>query len=146
MLTRLSPASLLAARAEAVEFQVVGYAGEAVSGRDACFQVGRETFLQFDDDPATGANQVMVMSVVAISEQFEARAAGAKVKTFHQAQALEQMHGTIYRGQVAVPRREFREHFPDGHGAGVATEHGENGLTRGRDAARATAQLLGQSR
>ena len=55
---------MTAAGAEAVEFETVGLDRKSVTGGDLFLQFLDFTIFEFDDFPATGANEVVVVALM----------------------------------------------------------------------------------
>ena len=102
----------LALRADAEKFKFVGHVLKAVRGGNARFNLAWETFCNFDHFRAARANQMMVMAVVALADQFKPRRAVAEIKPLHHPHFFEQMHGTVDSRQVAVAFGQGGENLP----------------------------------
>lgn len=130
----------LAARADAEEFQLVRHGFEAVCRGDAPFNFLRETFLDFHDVRALRANEVMMVAVVAFSDEFEARGAVAEIKPFHHAHFLEQVHRAINRRQIAFVLGQRVENLAIGQWMMMSPQDFQNRLARTGQFARISAQ------
>ena len=75
---------LLAIRADAEKFKAMRDALETGRAGDFLFEVGRKTVGDLNDFRADSANQVMMM-IVAIRHEFEARCAVAEIKAMNHA-------------------------------------------------------------
>ena len=75
---------------------------EAVPAADFRFHVGGETFLDFHHPGATAADKVVMMTVIALGQQFEARHAVAEVEPPDEAHFLQRMQIAIDRGQITA--------------------------------------------
>ena len=100
----------LAIRTDAEEFEAMGNALETGRTRDAVFDFGRKAVRNFDDFCAAAADQ-MVMVIVFVSDQFEARGAVAEIEAMDHAHFFEQMHGAINGGEIAFTFRKGGENF-----------------------------------
>jgi hypothetical protein len=100
----------LAVGADAEEFEAVGDAFETGGGGDALFDLGREAVGDFDDFGAGTADEV-VMMVVVIGDEFEARGAVAEIEAMDHAHFFKEMHGTINRGEIAFALGKGGEDF-----------------------------------
>lgn len=94
---------------DAEEFQFVRDGLETILRRQFFFEFAGKTFVHFKDDGALRADQMMVMTVVAVSEQFKPCHSIAEVEAFDETHRAEQMHGTIHGRKVAFSRRQRRE-------------------------------------
>ena len=92
---------LLAVRADAEKFEFVRHGLEAVCRRDAFLDFAGETFLNFNDLRAFGADQMMMMAVVAGANQFKPGGTVAEIKPLHHPHFFEQMHGPVNGRQIA---------------------------------------------
>ena len=81
----------LAFWADAEKLQLVGNCFETVTNSDLPLQIRHEALLDFDDVRAAGADQVMVMAVVALAEQFEPRDSIAEVEALDHCHPFEQV-------------------------------------------------------
>jgi hypothetical protein len=91
---------LLAFRADAEKFKFVRDPFEAIRTGNARFNLGRETFLNFNHLRAARANQMMVMAVVAFTHQFKPRRAIAEIKPLHHPHPFQQVHRPVNRRQI----------------------------------------------
>ena len=66
--------------AKAEELQFVRHAFETVAGGDLLLQLGHQAILELDDFGAARANQMMVMAIVTLREQFETSDAIAEIE------------------------------------------------------------------
>ena len=82
----------------------------------------------------------MVVSIIALAEQFESRNTVAKIESLYYAHVLKQMKRAIDRGQVALARGQCREDFFVRQGMRAAAENLENRLARAGEFARTAAQ------
>lgn len=92
----------LALRANAEELQLVADRFEAVADGDGFFERVGKTLFNFHDFSATRADEMMMVPVFPLPDQFEAGDAVTEIKPFHHAHALEQVHGAVDCGQVAI--------------------------------------------
>jgi hypothetical protein len=76
--------------------------GKAVPAADFRFHVGGETFLDFHHPGATAADKVVMMTVIALGQQFEASHAVAEVKPPDEAHFLQRVQVAIDCGQIAA--------------------------------------------
>lgn len=71
---------------------------EAAASGNPGFQLRAETVRDFNHLSALCADQVMVMAVVALGQQFEAGHAVPQVEALDKREALQQVHGAIDGG------------------------------------------------
>ena len=107
------------------------------------FKVRWKAVRDFDDFGAGTADEV-VMMIVAVRDEFEARRAVAEVEAMDHAHFFEEMHGAIDRGQVAFAGRQGGEDFLGGNGVFAMAQNIENGLARSGDLAGFSAKTLGE--
>jgi site-specific recombinase len=136
----------LALRAETEKFEFVSHAGEAVRGGNARLNLAGETFPDFNHFRAAGANQVMVMTVVAFADQFKSRRAVAEVKSLHHSQIFEQMHGAVNRRQIALAFGQGGEDFPVRERMRMLPQNFQNRRAGAGDLSRLLAQTTRQRR
>jgi len=115
-------------RANTKEFEPMSDGGEPVLLGQPLFQVAHGAPLNFNHSRATGAHQMVMMAVVAVRKEFEPSTAATQIIAFHYGKALEQMHRTIHRGQVAKAGGQGGEDFFDGHRVRVPAEDLQDGL------------------
>ena len=113
-------------RAEAEEFQFVGDAGESIAMGDALFQFLHETFLYFDDAGAIGADQMMMVLMFFVADQFVAGDGVAEIKPLHQVHFFQEMHRTVDGGEVAFGSAEELMDFANGQGMFLGFERGDD--------------------
>jgi hypothetical protein len=140
------PACLLALRANAEKFKFVGYTFEAVRGGNARLNLARKTFLDFDHFRAACANQMMVMAVIAFTDQFKPRRAVAEVKPLHHPHLFEQMHGAVNRRQIALAPGQGGEDFLVRERMRVLSKNFQDCRARAGDLPRLPAQTTRQRR
>jgi hypothetical protein len=136
--------SPLAIRADSKKFQPVGHGFEAVCSGDARFDFARKTFVNFNHFRAARADQMMVMPVIALADKLESRRAVAKVKPFHHAHFLKQVHCAVNGGQIAPAFGYGGENFPVRQRMGVPAQNFQDRLARAGDFARLPAQTTRQ--
>ena len=101
----------MAARAETEEFKFVSNGFEAVARGDLILEVSQQAFFDFDHIGAPGADEVMVVAVITLGDQFEARNAVAEIEPLDDTHFFQQMHGTINCGKVAAVIGEACQDF-----------------------------------
>src|SRR6185295_8310779 len=114
--------------------------------RDAPFQFRWKTVLDFNHLGTFATDQVMMVSVVALLEQLEPRAAAVELEALDHSHAFEEMHGSINGGQIAVALGQFIVNLANGHGMRMPPQRCENRLPGAGHLARLSAQALGQFR
>ena len=80
---------ILTSGTDAEEFQLVSDCLKAVAGRDPLLEFAHRAFIDFDHFRAAGADQVMMMAVIAFLEQFETSRTVAEIKFLHHSHLLE---------------------------------------------------------
>ena len=140
------PSRRLAPGANAEKLQFVSDGLETVAGRDRFLQFMRKAVFDFHNLGTADANQVVMMSIVAFTHQFEPRRAVAEVKAFNHAHFLEQVHGTVNRRQIAVSFRHRGEDFLVGQRMRVLAQSFEDGLARAGNSTGPLAEPTGQIR
>jgi hypothetical protein len=136
--------SPLAIRADSKKFQPVGHGFEAVCSGDARFDFARKTFVNFNHFRAARADQMMVMPVIAFADEFESRRAVAKVKPFHHAHFLKQVHCAVNGRQIALAFGYGGENFPVRQRMGVSAQNFQDRLARTGNFVRLPAQTTRQ--
>ena len=94
----------LAIGTHAKKFKPVGNGLEAVFTRNLPLDFRRETFFNFYNPGALGANQVVVVAISPLLNQLKPRRPVTKIKTLHHAQFFQQLDGAVNRDQVALAR------------------------------------------
>src|ERR1041384_208407 len=123
--------SPLAVRTQTEEFQAMADVLEAVRRSDpGIVEIRQATFIEFHDLRAAGANEMVVMSLGFVLDEFETRGALPKVEPLHNPNFLEQSQGTVHGGQVAIDGGQGAVEFLDRQGAPVAAEDFEQSLAR----------------
>lgn len=135
---------LLALRADAQKFQLVRHGLEAVCRRDALLDLAGKTFGDFHDFRAARADEMMMVAVVALADEFKPRRAIPKIKTLHHPHLFEQVHGTINRRKVAVSPRKRGENFPVRQRMRMPTQNFQDRRARAGDLVRLPAQTVCQ--
>jgi hypothetical protein len=123
----------LAPRADPEKLQGVSDGLEAVARGDLLLELPGEAFLDFHDGGTPRANQMMMVSIVALRQQLEPRRPIPQIKPFDHPHALQQVQATIDGGEIAIPLRHCGENLLAGHGMRVSAENIENGLARAGD-------------
>ncbi len=96
--------SFLAIGTHAKKFKPVGNGLETVFCRNLPLDFRRETFFNFHNPRALGANQVVVVAVSPFRNQLKPRRPVTEIKTLHHAQFFQQLDGAVNRDQVALTR------------------------------------------
>src|SRR5271155_23631 len=91
----LATECLLAIRADAEKFKLVRHGLKTVCRGDAFLDFGGKTFLDLHNLRAARADQMMVMAVVALADEFKPRRAVAEIKPLHHPHFFKQMHGAV---------------------------------------------------
>ena len=136
--------SFLAIGTHAKKFKPVGNGLEAVFTCDLPLNFSRETFLDFDNPRALGANQMVVMSISPFLNQLKPRRPVTKIKTLNHAQFFQQLDGAINRGQVAFARGQFGKYLLVRERMRMMAQNFENCRARAGDLAGFTAQPADQ--
>ena len=137
-------ACLLALRANAEKFKFVGHAFEAIRGGNARLNLAWKTFLDFDHSRTARANQMVVMAVVAFTNQFKPRRAVAEIKPLDHAHFFEQVHGPVNRRQITKSFGQRGKNLPAGERMRVRAQGFQDCLARAGDFARLPAQAARQ--
>ena len=137
-------AGLLTLRADAEKFQLVADRLELVFGGDAPLNFGRKAFVNLDDSRTFRANQMMVMAVVVLANQFKPRCAVAEVKPFDHAHSFEQVHGPVNCREVTKTLGQRGKNLPAGERMRMRTQNFKNRLTWTGDFARLPVQAAGE--
>ena len=137
-------ACLLALRADAEKFQFVTDSLELVSGGNAPLNFFRKAFVNLDDFRTFRANQMMVMAVVALADEFKPRRAVAEIKPFDHAHFFEQVHGPINCGQITQTPGQRGKNLPAGKRMRVRAQNFQDRPARAGDFARLPAQAAGE--
>ena len=103
-----------------------------------------ETIINLDDLRTFCANQMMVMAIVALANQFKPRRAVAEIKPLHHVHFLEKVHRTINRRQIAPARRHFGKNFTIRERMRMSAENFKNRRARAGELARLPAQPVFQ--
>jgi len=138
------PFSFLARGADPEKFEPVGHRLKMVMFRNLFLERGGKTFFEFDHQRTTGADEMVVMPVFAFADEFKARGAVAEIKLLDHPQFLEQLHGPVNRGQVALSGRQEAEDFPVGERMPLAPQNFQDGRARAGDFVGAAPQTAGQ--
>ncbi len=85
---------------------------EAVFPGDLAFDFFREAIVNLDDLRALCANQMMVMAIIALADQFKPRRAVAEIKPLHHPHFFKQMHRAVNRRQIAPRPAAFLKKSP----------------------------------
>jgi len=67
----------------------MGYAGKAVLAGDAAFEVAGKAFANLDHRAAFAADEVMMVAIIVLPEQFKACSAVAKIEAFYHGHFLQ---------------------------------------------------------
>jgi hypothetical protein len=138
--------SPLAGRADSKKFQLVGHGFEAVLSGNTRLNFTEKTLVNLDDLRAPRANQMVVMAVVALADEFKPRRAVAKIKPFYHAHLLQQVHGAINGGQIAPAFGHGGQNLAVRQRMRMPPQNLQNGLARAGDFPGPSAQTAGQSR
>src|SRR5260221_11594501 len=125
----------LATGTDPEEFQLVRDGLEAVPRGNIFLQLPDKTFLNYHHRRTPGANEMMMVPVVALCQKLEPRHPIAEIKALHHLHAFQQVHRAIDRGEVAVALRQRGEDLLVGHGLRMPAENLQNGLARTGDLA-----------
>jgi len=134
----------LASRADAEEFQFVADGLEFIFGGNTPLDFRRKTFVYLNDPRAFCADQMMVMAIVALGDQFKSRRPVTEIEPLDHAHRLEQVHGPVNRRQITQTPRQSGENFPAGERMRVRAQEIEDGLARAGNFARLPPQTPGQ--
>jgi hypothetical protein len=125
--------ALLAARTQSKEFEFVGDSGEPALVSNRLLEFGRKTALDFDHVRTPGADQVMVVAIVALRQQFKPCPARAKIEPFDHVHTLEEVQRAIDRGQIAITRWQRLENLASRKRTGAAPENVQDRLAGAGD-------------
>jgi hypothetical protein len=106
----------LALGTNAEKLKFVRDPGEAVAGRDLCFQFGGEAVIDFHDFGTAGANQMMMMPAIRVPVQFVTGRSVTKIEALHNSHPLEHLDGTINRCEIARGVAHHLVNLPNGRG------------------------------
>ncbi len=143
-LFRFRTANSLAFRADAEKFQFVADGLELVFGGNALFNFRRKAFVNLDNSRTFRANQMMVMAVVALANQFKPRRTVAEIKPLDHVHCFEQVHDPINRRQITKALGQCGKNLPAGERMRMRAQNIEDGLARAGDFARLPAQAAGE--
>ena len=118
----------------------MGHAGKAVHAADAAFEVAGKAFANLDHRAAFAADEVMMMAIVVLPEQFKARGAVAKIEALHHCHFFEQTQRAVNRGEIAI---ELPVDLARGERMILAAQHFQNQLTRRGDSLCVLAEARG---
>src|SRR5262245_50118382 len=93
---------VLTLRTDPEKLQFVSNRFKPIAAGNAVFQLCHRAFINLHYLGAPSADQMVMMAVVAIAQQFKARQPLTEIKALHQAHTLEQVHRAINRREVAV--------------------------------------------
>jgi len=136
--------SPLAARAGAKEFKLVRHSGKIMGCSQAQFNLAQEAFLDFHDRRAARANQMMVMAVVTLADQFKPRRAVPEIEPPDNIHFFEQVQRAINCCQIALALGRDGENFLARQWMRMFAQNFQNRLAWTGDFARLTAQSSGQ--
>lgn len=141
----LCPSGLaLALGADSEEFQLVRDVFEAVPTRQRGFEFRREAVFDFHHRRTLGADQMMVVPVVALDQEFEPRGSIPEVKPAHHAHFLEGVQISIHRGEVALETGKRGVDLAVGERVLMPAQDIEDGLSGRGDLAGVATQLVGE--
>ena len=139
--TRTSPP---ASGADPEKLQLVCHFAKVVGGGNPRFNFPRETFFDFNHLRAPRANQVMMMSVVALADEFKPGRAVPEIEPFDHLHFFEHVERAVNGGQVALAFWHGAKDFPAGERVGMFAQQLQNRLARAGDSPRLPAQASGQ--
>jgi hypothetical protein len=139
----MTPA-LLAFRADAEKFQFVTDGLELVFGGNAPLNFRRKAFVNLDDFRTLRAYQMVVMAVVALTDQLEPRCAVAEIKPLDHAHFFEQVHGPVNRRQITQAPGQPGKNLTAGERMRVRAQNIQDRLARAGDFVRLSAQTTGE--
>ena len=131
----------LTIRTQSEEFQPVRYVGEAVFPGDTLLEVPRKAFADFHHGAAFAADEVMMMAIVVLPEQFKACGAITKIEALHHRHFFKQTQRSINRGEVAI---KLPVDLACGERMIFAAQHFQNQLARPSNSLRVLAEARGQ--
>jgi len=134
----------LALRADAEELQFVADGLELVFGGDALLNFRGKAFVNLDDFRTFRANQMMVMTIVALADQFEPRRTVAEIKPLDHVHFFEQVHGPVNRRQITKILWQRGKNLPAGERMRMRAQNIENCLAWAGDFVRLPAQAAGE--
>jgi hypothetical protein len=108
------------------------------------FEIAGEAFLDFDDGGAGAADEVVMMVIGTVGDEFEPGGAVAEIEPLHETHFFEGVHVAVDGGEIAVGLAEGGMDFAVGEWVGVAAEDVEDGLTWDGYLATAGAEFFGE--
>lgn len=93
-----------AERADSEKLQLVRHSRETIGGGNPQIDFPQGALFNFNHLRALCANQVVVMPVIPLANQFKPRRPVAKIESFDHPHLFQQMRGAVNRGQVAPVR------------------------------------------
>jgi hypothetical protein len=122
----------------------VGDAFEMVFGRNFLFNFPRKTFFNLNHFRASGANEMVMVTVVVFAHQFKAPGTVAEIEPLDHPHLFEHVHRAINRGEVAlsVALSHFGQDFAIGERVRVFSEDFQDGRARARNFAGLAAQTV----
>jgi len=92
----------------------VGEIDKSVVAGDLLLQLRGKAVVDFHDDVTLGADKVMVVGIVAVTDEFKAGNAIAEIKTLNHSSLLENAYGAVDGGQIAFTGRQGAVDLLDG--------------------------------
>jgi len=112
----------LALRTESKKLQFVRHRFESISNSDALFQLVHGAFVDFHDLCASNTYQMVMVAVIAFSQEFEPRGSIPKIEPFNYSHFFQQPHRTINGCQIAAIFWQSRENLLGTHWMGLAAK------------------------
>lgn len=130
--------------AKAKELESMSDPGEAMLTGQGLFQLGWKTLLHLDDQCAARTDQVVMVPVTSVRNQFEARRSITEVVSSDESHLLQRVKIPIDGRQIAALVAQCRMDFPVGQRVLVTPEDLQDGLPWARDFSGVLPQLGGQ--
>ncbi|MFZ1073736.1 MAG: hypothetical protein WAO21_09915 [Verrucomicrobiia bacterium] len=136
--------NLLALRADAEKLKFVADGLEFVFGGNAPLNFFGKAFVNLDNFRAFRANQMMVMAVVALADQFKARRTVAEIKPLDHAHVFEHVHGPVNCRQITKTFWQGSKNLTAGERVRMRAQDIQDRLPGAGDFVRLSAQAAGQ--
>jgi hypothetical protein len=137
---RLVSFSALALRAKPEELELVRNPAKTVPPADKRLQIVHPAFLNLNDPAATGANQVVVMTVIAFAKQLKTGHPIPEFVPFNHTHAFHEFHRTVNRCEVAIAFGELLKNGSNRDGMRLRAQQIKDGLPRAGNSSRSPTQ------
>ena len=123
----------MALRAQPEKIEPMGHRFESARLGDSLLHFLHEAFVQLDSLLAPGAHQMVVMSIVTLSQQLKAGTSRPEFHTFHHSHLLQQLHRSIDGHEIAVDRSDEGVNILNPEGTRIVAHRLQNRLSRPGD-------------